>query len=485
MSLKFGTSGLRGLVSEMTDLECYLNIRGYLEYLKSSSREEGGIDQGADVYIAGDRRQSTPRIMRAAARAISDSGCQVINCGEIPSPALFYYACRNGSASIMITGSHIPADRNGIKPNKVNGEVLKTDEAGIQEQVGRMREQVSAAETLFGKPAVLPPADQRAREVYLQRYLDFFPQDCLAGRRIVVYEHSAVGRDILVSILRGLGAEVIREGRSDDCFIPVDTEAIRKEDVELVKKWAQAYQPFAVVSTDGDSDRPWVSDEKGEYIRGDLLGVLAARYLSADFAAVPVSANDAVAYALGDKLKLVRTKIGSPYVLEAMLAGKAAGCKRVVGWEVNGGFLTHTDLELNGRQLSALPTRDAVLPIICSLLLAGKENKAVSGLVAELPKRYTFADKLKDIPIEKSRELIEKLSSAQREQYLRPYDFGNITETDYTDGVRIVFSNNDVIHFRPSGNAPEFRCYANAATPERAREIVSLGLELISKFVNK
>lgn len=484
MSLIFGTSGWRGLLTEMTDLECYLSTRGYLEYLKSISKEDGGIEQGVSVYIAGDRRRSTPRIMRAAAKAITDAGCTVINCGEIPSPTLFYYASCNGSASMMVTGSHIPDDRNGIKPNKTNGEVLKSDEPGIIKQVTRLRQEMSDADLLFNNLPPLPPVDKNAEEFYRKRYLDFFPRDCLAGRKIVVYEHSAVGRDILVGILRELGAEVIREGRSDHRFIPVDTEAIREEDMVLVKSWARQYQPFAVVSTDGDSDRPWLADEKGECVRGDLLGVLAVRYLTADFAAVPVSANDAVVYALKDKLKLVMTRIGSPYVIKAMLDGVAAGFRRVVGWEVNGGFLTQTDLELGGRRLSALPTRDAVLPIICCLALAGREKKSVSVLVAELPRRYTYADKLTGISMEKSREIINKLSSNKLENYLLPYNFTKVTKIDYTDGLRVVFSNNDVLHFRPSGNAPEFRCYANADSPARAREIVSRGLEIISKFVN-
>src|ERR1039458_6849879 len=75
-----------------------------------------------------------------------------------------------------------------------------------------------------------------AGENYAMRYLNFFEPDSFRGLRVGVYEHSAVGRDVLVKILSGLGAEVTPLGRSGK-FIPVDTEAIRPEDVQLATDW--------------------------------------------------------------------------------------------------------------------------------------------------------------------------------------------------------------------------------------------------------
>ena len=50
---------------------------------------------------------------------------------------------------------------------------------------------------------------------------------------------------------------------------------------------------------------------------------------------------------------------------------------------------------------------------------------------------------------------------------------------NYTDGIRILFDNGEISHLRPSGNAPEFRNYAIADSPERAREIVRIGIEKV------
>ena len=70
--LAFGTSGLRGLVKDITDLEAYINVKAALRYLMSI----GDIRANSAVVIAGDLRPSTDRIMRACAQAIVDSGCR-------------------------------------------------------------------------------------------------------------------------------------------------------------------------------------------------------------------------------------------------------------------------------------------------------------------------------------------------------------------------------------------------------------------------
>src|SRR6185369_1439038 len=196
------------------------------------------------------------------------------------------------------------------------------------------------------------------------------------GLRVGVYQHSAVGRDVLVKILFSLGADTVVLGRSEK-FIPVDTEAIRPEDVTLAQQWARESAFDAIVSADGDSDRPLVSDEHGEWLRGDVAGILCAKFLSADTVCTPVSCNTAVEKCAWFPA-IQRTRIGSPYVVAAMMEATARGAKRVVGYEANGGFLLNSDIEINGRRLRSLPTRDAAVVILSILLLAKREGKKIS-----------------------------------------------------------------------------------------------------------
>jgi len=477
----FGTSGARGLATAMSDQVCYAYTKGFLQYLEGIGELKHA---GERVAVGGDFRPSTGRVMEAVCRAADDLGYRAVNCGRVPSPAVALFGLENKIPAIMVTGSHIPDDRNGIKFNKVTGEVLKEDELGMSGQIVEWDDASFGADGNFSE--TLPPHEVSpvAGENYVMRYLNFLPHDALKGLRIGVYQHSAVGRDVLVKIFSHLGAEVTALGWSDK-FIPVDTEAIRPEDVQLAHDWAATGKYDALVSADGDSDRPLVSDERGNWLRGDVAGILCAKFLEADSISTPVSCNTAVEKC-GWFPDVRRTRIGSPFVVASMLQATAAGAKRVVGYEANGGFLLNSDIVSGGRFLRALPTRDAVIVMLGILLLARAQGKTVSQLAAVLPARFTASDRLKNFATEKSVAILAKFNcgSAASDTEAIEAMFGSIcgevTSLNRTDGLRITFANEEVIHLRPSGNAPEFRCYAEATSDERAREITASALGKIS-----
>jgi len=287
----FGTSGARGLASAMTDKVCYIYTQAFIQYLESSNM----LEKGGQIAVAGDLRSSTERIMAAVFKGIEDMHYIPLNCGKIPTPAVTYLGIQRGIPSLMITGSHIPEDRNGIKFNHPEGEILKKDELGIKSQKIEIEDRDFDDQGLFIRPMSYSkyPEDRAAENLYADRYTDFFESDFLAGKKIGFYQHSAVGRDLLPAIIEKLGAQVTLLQPSE-IFIPVDTEAIREQDVALALEWAGKYQFDAVYSTDGDSDRPLISNEKGEWLRGDILGILTSLFLKADSVSAPVSCNSAL-----------------------------------------------------------------------------------------------------------------------------------------------------------------------------------------------
>ena len=477
----FGTSGARGLATAMTDSVCYAYTKGFLQHLESTGELRCADER---VAVGGDFRPSTDRVMEAVCRAADDMGYRAVNCGKVPSPAIALFGLENKIPSIMVTGSHIPDDRNGIKFNKPAGEILKDDERGMTSQVVELDDTLFGADGHFAKTKMTHEVSPAAGENYVMRYLNYFSHDALKGLRVGVYQHSAVGRDVLVKILSHLGAEVTPLGRSEK-FIPVDTEAIRPEDVQLARDWAATGRFDSIVSADGDSDRPLVSDEKGDWLRGDVAGILCAKFLEADSVSTPVSCNTAVEKC-GWFPEIRRTRIGSPFVVASMMQATAAGSKRVVGYEANGGFLLNSDIETGGEKLRALPTRDAVIVLLGILLPAKAQGKTVSELAAALPARFTASDRLKNFAAEKSAAVLARFNSGSEAADKAAIEkmFGGIcgavASLNRTDGLRIVFASGEIIHLRPSGNAPEFRCYAEAATGERAREIASLALARIA-----
>ncbi|KAJ6151727.1 hypothetical protein N7470_006855 [Penicillium chermesinum] len=164
--LKFGTSGRRGLIIHLTQLEIYTNVTGELRYLQALPPSQGGVRKGDDFYYAYDLRPSSINyvennrggLCQAVEKALKDAGMNPINLGAIPTPALTYYALQKGKGSIMVTGSHIPFDRNGYKLNTSLGELLKKDEQPINESVAVARKELLAqpfAESLFDNQGML------------------------------------------------------------------------------------------------------------------------------------------------------------------------------------------------------------------------------------------------------------------------------------------------------------------------------------------
>ena len=537
--LKFGTSGRRGQVIHLTQLEIYTNVVAEIEYLQSLSPTQGGVKTGDDFYYAHDLRPSSigsvdgrGGLAQAVEQALKDKNMRSINLGAIPTPALTYFALRMQKGSVMVTGSHIPFDRNGYKLNTANGELLKKDERPINEAVELARERFlsqSFAESLFdergmfrsGTPG-LASAVSDGKTAYVQRYLDFFQGETLNGLKLLVYQHSAVGRDVLVEILEKLGAQVVTAGRSDT-FVPIDTEAIDQAQLDTIQGLCdQAGQKVdAVLSTDGDSDRPLLVARDGDKLRfygGDLLGMIVAEFLQADSVVVPISTNDAIDRGPLAGVTEPKTKIGSPYVIAGMQhAVEVKGRNRVCGWEANGGFLTGSDITRNGKTLPALPTRDAVLPLLCVLFAAKQRKVSLPDLFASLPHRFSRAALLRNFPRPTSMKIIQRFSLLENNMQEIEYQadrviahdanhtaleipetqqnhltqlritlqmifttadpgFPAISRLNYTDGVRIIFSNGDVAHFRPSGNADELRIYAVADTQARADDIAARGI---------
>jgi phosphomannomutase len=483
--LGFGTSGRRGEVVHLTQLEIYLNALGELEYLQTLAPEAGGIVKGDPFYFAHDLRPTSTRyaegrgeIAQAIVAAMQTAGMQPVNLGDIPTPALTYYALQQGKGSIMVTGSHIPFDRNGYKLNTSIGELMKEHEAPVNQSVAAVRERLYAQpfdESPFNESGLfksghhdLPAAIPDARRAYIDRYLRFFEGRSLSGLRLLVYQHSAVGRDLLVDLLRELKAEVVPAGRRED-FVAIDTENIQAPQIAAVQALVDANGPVdAVISADGDSDRPLlllVNGGKAKFYPGDLLGMVTAEFLGADAVVVPISCNDAIDRGPLAPVLEPKTRIGSPYVIAGIGAAAAKGRKRVCGWEPNGGFLLGSDLP----NLKRLATRDAVLPMLCALFARDRFDK--------LPKRYSRAALLPNFPQAVGRAMVQRFSAPDAAGELeRLIGLGPVAKIDYTDGVRVVLASGEVIHFRPSGNADELRVYAVADSESRAEELAAKGV---------
>lgn len=477
-SVGFGTSGVRALVADLSPTVVWAYTQVFVAHMRQTQAQP--ITR---CVLAWDLRPSSPGLAAAAAAALADLGIQTEWAGPVPTPALALRCLALQCPGIMVTGSHIPFDRNGIKFYTPRGEILKTDEAAMTAMdvpelpdPAQLQASLTAATQALHASLELPSA---ALLGYQQRYQQLLPATALQGLRVGVYQHSAVGRDFLARLLQMLGATVVALGRSDQ-FVPIDTEAVSPQDEAQAALWCQTHQLNAVVSTDGDGDRPWVCDEHGRFMRGDILCTLLAQWLGASHVVTPVSSNTAVELS-GRFASTLRTRIGSPYVIEAMQAMQAQGQNGIVGFEANGGFLLQSPL----RGLSPLPTRDSTLPIVAILAMACEHGVPLSALPQQLPARFTQSGRIQGVATAASQAFIAHLSQDPVALAgFTAFTGSSPAQNNHTDGLRIGLANGDVLHLRPSGNAPELRCYTESATPEQAQALLNQALTQLQQALH-
>lgn len=452
----FGTSGARGLVEQFTPDVCAAFTHAFVSVL----RKDFDFDS---VAIAIDNRPSSYAMAQACTQALVQLGLKYQYYGVIPTPALAYIAIQQSVPAIMITGSHIPFDRNGLKFYRPDGEISKKNELAI----------ISTSvdfNTLTQLDSL--SVNTTGAQQYIQRYLNAFGNTLLKGKRIGIYQHSSAGRYIYPELFSKLGADVVTLDPSDT-FVPIDTEAVSEQDCQKALDWVALHKLDALFSTDGDGDRPMLADENGHWLRGDVLGLLCSKYLNIEALAVPVNCNTAIEQTKSFKM-VKRTKIGSPYVIETF-ASLLTQYSSVAGFEANGGFLLGSDLSLNQSQsqscLTALPTRDAVLPVLAVLALSQKTG--ISTQVECLPQRYTHSDRLRNFSTEKSKVIMAMIRESPQELLLMlGLNVNEVVNINVTDGIRLTLASGLIIHLRPSGNAPEFRCYIEADSVTTSRRFV-------------
>ena len=107
------------------------------------------------------------------------------------------------------------------------------------------------------------------------------------------------------------------------------------------------------------------------------------------------------------------------------------------------------------------------------------QGRALADLVAALPPCFVARDLVRDIDPARARMFLSDLNDPASQSVFFA-ETGSISGVDPTDGLRFDFENGAVVHLRPSGNAPEFRLYAQGPSPQAAQALVDLYLPKVA-----
>jgi phosphoglucosamine mutase len=364
----FGTDGIRAVAGE-TPLDP-TTIYAVGLALGHSLRKTAAKPK---VILGRDTRQSGPWIAATLATALREAGAHVESAGVITTPAVAFLARSHGfHAGVVISASHNPWRDNGIKLFGGDGfKLADAVELAMEDEILQHAAQIEAPD-----PASLPAVEDNPalQADYIQFLIDCVPGLSLAGLRIVADCANGAAAAVAPELFRRLGGEVTLlniapDGRNinDGCgalypaYISTETQ----------KRGARIGLTF-----DGDADRCMLAGSANNVINGDAILLMVARDLKArglltgDLVVATTMSNMGLEAALKRSgIRMLRAPVGDRYVLEQMLAHKAA-----LGGEQSGHILLP----------HLATTGDGLLTAMVVLDLIARTGKSIDELTADL-----------------------------------------------------------------------------------------------------
>ncbi|WFN37544.1 phosphoglucosamine mutase [Methanomicrobium antiquum] len=430
----FGTNGVRGVIGESMNPQLVLKIGLSL----------GAMRQGT-VAVGMDTRTSGPALINALKSGLISAGCNVVDVGILPTPALQYLVKKHFDAGAMITASHNPPEYNGVK-------LIDTDGTEMDDEQTIMLENI-----LFSESFKVQEWSNAGTETQSHGMINEYIDEVAAQYPSLISDMTisadpGSGPACLTTplILSKLGCKVHTiNGRCDGTFpgrLPEPSVEGLKGLSELVISTNSAFG----VAHDGDADRAVFVDDNGEYLEENDEFALMQRYFCKDsvngVVVTPVSTSRIVEdIAKETNCRVVYTKVGSIYVARKMLELKAKGENVLFGGEGNGGLIFPNFQHC----------RDGGMSAAAMVALLTSEGKKLSELRKELPKRHMLRDK---VFTENPEGVLKKIKSV----------FSN-EMVDETDGIRINRDDSWAL-LRPSGTEPFMRLFVEANDKEKAEK---------------
>ncbi len=315
----FGTDGVRGLanVHPMTT-DVAMNLGRAVAYVFRN-----GKNRRPRILIGKDTRLSCYMLENALAAGICSMGVDVLLVGPMPTPAIaFLTSSMRADAGVVISASHNPFQDNGIKLFSNDGFKLPDHlEARIEElmESSTLNKEMPTGEGV-GKAYRID--DARGRYIVFLKHT--FPKDlALDGLKIVLDCANGATYKVAPAVFEELGAEVIKIGiQPTGTNINEACGALHPQNMCEEVKNSGADMGIAL---DGDGDRVIVVDEKGNVVDGDHIMAICAKHmiekrqLNYNTVVATVMSNmglEKALEAMGGRL--IRTKVGDRYVVEAM-----------------------------------------------------------------------------------------------------------------------------------------------------------------------
>ncbi len=368
------------------------------------------------VVIGYDVRESSPQLAKALAEGLTDAGSDVINLGLCGTEMIYFGTpFLDADGGIMITASHNPPEYNGLKFVK-KGSVPMGYDSGLNE-IEKMILNDELGEKAEHKGEV---AETNLMDDFLVHLKKFFDADKINPFKVVVNAGNGCAGPALDALEKELPIEMIKVHHEPDSTFPNGVpnpllpenrdstiEAIKKSEADLGVAW------------DGDYDRCFFFDEKGNFIEGYYIVGLLAKSILKKHPGEKIVHDPRLVW---NTVKIVKEAGGIPVQSKsghAFIKQKMREVNAIYGGEMS----AHHYFRDNFYSDSGM------IPFLLILQLMSEEQKSLFELVNEMVQAFPC-----------SGEINTRLENPQAklEEIKRKYSDG---KTDYTDGVSVEYDN--------------------------------------------
>jgi len=456
MSIKFGTSGFRGIIGDNFTKQNVTKICQAIANIINNKNKK------KQVFIGYDNRFMSENFAKWSAEVFAANNIKVELCSEAVSTPIVMFATNvnNNDYGIMITASHNPHIYNGIKIFAKNGKEADLEET---KEIENMINNISSvAEFLPEHQENITTCD------YVEDFVDSIVKllDLKITKNIKVVcdtKHGSTDKelDLLFSKIGLTNYSLINRNR--DAFFGFELPAPNADNIEVLKNEVINNKADIGFALDADGDRLAVVDANGKFIDNNYLLAIAYYFL---VKYCGMKGDSVKSIPTANLLKIVTTKlgytchevpVGFKFVSQGLIDNKA-----VVGGESSGG------LSINGHILG----KDSLIAIALCLKSMEVMNKSFEEIYNEV---IAFADNYHNVFIEKQyryssnqKEHLDNIISSKSTPTHR-YELDSIVYTDY---IKINYTNGNWVVVRFSGTEPVLRIYAEAGSTYEAEQLL-------------
>ncbi|OUJ23982.1 phosphomannomutase/phosphoglucomutase [Corynebacterium kefirresidentii] len=414
-------------------------------------------EEGENIVAVGhDMRPSSPSLARAFAEGVTSQGLNVTLLGLTSTDELYYAAGSLECAGAMFTASHNPAKYNGIKLCRA-GAVPVGQETGL----GQIKQML-----IEGTPEYTGTEGAIAEQEILAGYADFLrklvPLEDSKPLVVAVDAANGMGGHTVPAVFDGLPFEV------RDLYFELDGTFPNHEANPLDPKNLVDLQKFTVeqkadigLAFDGDADRCFVVDEKGQPVSPSAIcALVAGRYLD-KFPGATIIHNLITSKTVPELIKEkggtpVRTRVGHSFIKAQMAEHKAA-----FGGEHSAHYYFQEFWNADSGMLAAMHVLAAL----------GQSDKPLSELMAEYS-RYEASGEINST--------VEDQKAATQAVLDELAD--KIESVDELDGVTVELKGTEAwFNVRASNTEPLLRLNVEAKTADEVQSIVDEVLAIIRR----